>query len=134
MTTALTNSVNTVWAQVGEDLGTDTMYEYMDRFGFNAEPPLDYPSFQLAASGEFADGKLLGAGSDQIDVGRMAIGQDKLNVTPLQMAMVAAAVANERRADGAAPVVEGDRHRRARGGARPRAPEPGDERGDRRRR
>ena len=94
METALTNSVNTYWAQVGEDLGTDTMYEYMDRFGFNQEPPLDYPSFQLATSGEFADGKLLDAGSDQIDVGRMAIGQDKLNVTPLQMAMVVAAVAN----------------------------------------
>ena len=70
------------------------MYEYMDRFGFNPSRPLDYPSFQLAASGEFADGRLLDAGSDQIDVGRMAIGQDKLNVTPLQMAMVAAAVAN----------------------------------------
>jgi len=95
METALTNSVNTYWAQVAEDLGTDTMYEYMDRFGFNADPPLDYPSFQLAPSGEFADGKLLGPGSDQIDVGRMAIGQDKLNVTPLQMAMVVAAVAND---------------------------------------
>ncbi|MDP9227450.1 MAG: penicillin-binding transpeptidase domain-containing protein [Actinomycetota bacterium] len=94
LTTALTNSVNTVWAEVGETLGTETMFEYMDRFGFNQQPPLDYPSFQLAESGEFADGKLLGPGSDQIDVGRMAIGQDKLNVTPLQMAMVASAVAN----------------------------------------
>ena len=96
METALTNSVNTYWAQVGEELGTDTMYKYMDRFGFNAQPPLDYPSFQLAESGEFgANGQLLGPGSDQIDVGRMAIGQDKLNVTPLQMAMVVAAVAND---------------------------------------
>ena len=95
LTSALTNSVNTVWAEVGEELGTDTMYKYMDRFGFNEEPPLDYPTDQLAASGEFAGGKLLGPGSDQIDVGRMAIGQDKLNVTPLQMAMVAAAVAND---------------------------------------
>ncbi|HEX2359162.1 MAG TPA: penicillin-binding transpeptidase domain-containing protein [Solirubrobacterales bacterium] len=95
METALTNSVNTYWAQVGEELGTDTMYKYMDRFGFNEQPPLDYPSFQIAPSGEFADGRLLGPGSDQIDVGRMAIGQDKLNVTPLQMAMVASAVAND---------------------------------------
>jgi peptidoglycan glycosyltransferase len=95
METALTNSVNTYWAQVGEELGTDTMYKYMDRFGFNANPPLDYPDFQLTPSGEFADGRLLGPDSDQIDVGRMAIGQDKLNVTPLQMAMVAAAVAND---------------------------------------
>jgi peptidoglycan glycosyltransferase len=95
METALTNSVNTYWAQVGEDLGTDTMYKYMDRFGFNEKPPLDYPGFQLATSGEFADGKLLEPGSDQIDVGRMAIGQDKLNVTPLQMAMIVSAVANK---------------------------------------
>jgi peptidoglycan glycosyltransferase len=96
MTTALTNSVNTWWAEAGEDLGTDTMYKYMDRFGFNSEPPLDYPSDQLAVSGEFGEGgRLLDAGSDEIDVGRMAIGQDKLNVTPLQMAMVVAAVAND---------------------------------------
>jgi len=95
LTEALTNSVNTVWAEVGEELGQDTMYKYMDRFGFNDRPPLDYPSDELATSGEFADGRLLSAGSDQIDVGRMAIGQDKLNVTPLQMAMVAAAVAND---------------------------------------
>ena len=71
------------------------MYEYMDRFGFNEQPPLDYPDFQIAPSGEFADGRLLGPDSDLIDVGRMAIGQDKLNVTPLQMAMVASAVAND---------------------------------------
>jgi peptidoglycan glycosyltransferase len=33
MTTALTNSVNTWWAQVGEKLGKDTMFKYMDRYG-----------------------------------------------------------------------------------------------------
>jgi peptidoglycan glycosyltransferase len=95
MTTALTNSVNTWWAEMGENLGTDQIYKYMDRFGFNRQPPLDYPGDQLAVSGEFDGANLLGAGSDQIDVGRMAIGQDKLNVTPLQMAMVVAAVAND---------------------------------------
>ena len=94
METALTNSVNTYWAQVGEELGTETMYRYMDRFGFNALPDIDYPEFQLSPSGEYFEGTLLGAGSDQIDVGRMAIGQDKLLVTPLQMAEVAATVAN----------------------------------------
>jgi peptidoglycan glycosyltransferase len=95
MEAALTNSVNTYWAQVGEALGTETMYRTMDRYGFNAKPDLDYPEFQLAPSGEYAGGHLLGAGSDQIDVGRMAIGQDKLLVTPLQMAEVAATVAND---------------------------------------
>ena len=47
MTTALTNSVNTYWAQVGEQLGNDMMFEYMDRFGFNETPPVEYPSQQL---------------------------------------------------------------------------------------
>jgi peptidoglycan glycosyltransferase len=93
MTTALTNSVNTWWAQAGEKLGKDTMFQYMDRFGFDAKPRLDYPSFQLAASGVYDGNKLLGP-SDPIDIGRVAIGQERLRVTPLQMAEVAATVAN----------------------------------------
>jgi penicillin-binding protein A len=94
MTTALTNSVNTYWAQVGERLGNDTMFKYMDRFGFNQKPNLDYPAFQLATSGVFEGNRLLDA-SDRIDIGRVAIGQERLRVTPLQMAEVAAAVANK---------------------------------------
>ena len=93
MTTALTNSVNTWWAQAGEKLGKDTMFQYMERFGFDAKPRLDYPGFQLAASGVYDGNKLLGP-SDPIDIGRVAIGQERLRVTPLQMAEVAAAVAN----------------------------------------
>jgi peptidoglycan glycosyltransferase len=94
MTTALTNSVNTWWAQVGEKLGNDTMFKYMDRFGFDAKPRLDYPSFQLATSGVFSGNRLLGP-SNAIDIGRVAIGQERLRVTPLQMAEVAATVANK---------------------------------------
>jgi penicillin-binding protein A len=94
LTDALTNSVNTVWAEVGEDLGAETMLEYMDRFGFNQKPRLDYPDFQLATSGVFEGSRLL-TSADAIDVGRVAIGQERLNVTPLQMAEVAAAVAND---------------------------------------
>ena len=94
MTTALTNSVNTWWAQVGEQLGKDEMFKYMDRYGFDAKPRLDYPGFQLATSGIFDGNKLLDAG-DPIDIGRVAIGQERLRVTPLQMAEVAATVANK---------------------------------------
>ncbi|MGO9751734.1 MAG: peptidoglycan D,D-transpeptidase FtsI family protein [Solirubrobacteraceae bacterium] len=96
LTKALTNSVNTVFAQVGEKLGVDTMAQYMKRFGFYSTPPLDFPADEMAPSGECcrANGELLSPTSDQIDVGRMAIGQGGLAVTPLQMAMVAAAVAN----------------------------------------
>jgi peptidoglycan glycosyltransferase len=96
LTTALTKSVNTVFGQIGEDLGKATMAKYMKRFGFYAKPPLDYPAGQLLASGEYdlRRGRLLNPESGAIDVGRLAIGQDKLQVTPLQMAMVAGVVAN----------------------------------------
>ena len=93
MTTALTNSVNTYWAQVGEQLGAETYIEYMDRFGFNADPELDYPDSQMAPSGVYSEGKLLDAG-DSIDIGRVAIGQERLLATPIQMAQVAATIAN----------------------------------------
>jgi peptidoglycan glycosyltransferase len=71
------------------------MEQYMKRFGFYSLPPLDFPRAEMRASGERdARGRLLPPTSDQVDLGRMAIGQDKLEVTPLQMAMVAAAVAD----------------------------------------
>jgi peptidoglycan glycosyltransferase len=94
LTTALTHSVNTVWAEVALHVGQSTMGRYMTRLGFYARPPLDYPADQRQPSGEFSGGRLLSPLSGQIDVGRMGIGQDKLSVTPLQMAMVASAVAN----------------------------------------
>jgi peptidoglycan glycosyltransferase len=93
LTDALTHSVNTVFGEVGEKLGKKTMYKYMRRFGFNTEPPLDYPKEQITPSGVFKGQKLLGA-DDSVDIGRVAIGQERLQVTPLQMAMVASAVAN----------------------------------------
>jgi peptidoglycan glycosyltransferase len=97
MTTALTNSVNTYWAQVGEQLGPETMVSYMERFGFFTKPPIEFPEDELATSGVInADGDLV---RDGFDVGRVAIGQGgeegQILATQLQMAMVAAAVANE---------------------------------------
>jgi penicillin-binding protein A len=53
LTTALTNSVNTVWAQVAQTVGQRTMAKYMERFGFYARPPLDYPAGQRYVSGVF---------------------------------------------------------------------------------
>jgi peptidoglycan glycosyltransferase len=93
LTEALTNSVNTVWAQVGEKLGTGAVYEYMNRFGFNSRPQIDLPSDELIPSGVYDSGHLIGPGT-AIDIGRVAIGQERLFVTPLQMAEVAATVAN----------------------------------------
>jgi peptidoglycan glycosyltransferase len=91
--TALTNSVNTWFAQLGEQVGQDTLFEYMDKFGFNSKPALDLPSEQLLPSGILENNELLGR-NDPIDIARVAIGQERLLATPLQMAEVAAAIAN----------------------------------------
>ena len=93
LTDALTQSVNTVWGEVGERLGKRTMLEYMERFGFLSEPPVDYPRAQITPSGIYGGQRLLDE-DDAIDIGRVAIGQERLQVTPLQMAMVAGAVGN----------------------------------------
>jgi penicillin-binding protein A len=92
--TALTNSVNTWFGQLGQQLGNDTLFEYMERFGFNAIPAIDLPEDQVEPSGVFGEnGELLRA-NDPVDLARVAIGQERLLATPLQMAQVAAAVAN----------------------------------------
>ncbi len=95
LTEALAKSVNTVWAQVAENLGKATMGRYMNRFGFNRKPKLDYPANEMSISGEHSGERVIPPTSPQVDVGRMGIGQDKLEVVPLQMAEVAAAVANK---------------------------------------
>jgi penicillin-binding protein A len=95
LTFALTNSVNTVWAEVAEKLGKRTMAEYMEKFGFYADPPMDYPDNQMVASGVNKGRKrLVKPTSDQVDIGRVAIGQGDLEVTPLQMATVAQTIGN----------------------------------------
>jgi penicillin-binding protein A len=98
-TDALTNSVNTYWAQVGERIGTGTLVEYMKRFGFFEKPQLDYPDDYMVASGVRRNGTKYV--EDGFDVGRVAIGQGGLegaiDATPIQMAEVAATVANDGR-------------------------------------
>jgi peptidoglycan glycosyltransferase len=96
LTDALTNSVNTVFAQLGEDVGRGTLVEYMRRYGFYEDPELDYPDVQMIPSGI-----INGAGNyvdDGFDVGRVAIGQGglegEIRASPMQMAEVAAAIAN----------------------------------------
>jgi peptidoglycan glycosyltransferase len=94
LTYALAHSVNTVWAQVALHLGKRTLGRYMERFGFDRKPQLDYPAGEMSASGEHSGERVIPPTSPLVDVGRLGIGQDKLAVTPLQMAEVAAAVAN----------------------------------------
>ena len=94
---ALTNSINTWFAQLGQKVGQDRLFETMEKFGFNATPPIDLPNegaeSEVEPSGVVSEGRLLHK-NDPVDVGRMAMGQERLLATPLQIAMVAAAVAN----------------------------------------
>ncbi|MCB0866539.1 MAG: penicillin-binding protein 2 [Solirubrobacterales bacterium] len=96
MRTALTHSVNTYFAQLGEEVGTGTLLDYMERFGFEKDPEVQLPDDQMATSGVFnSNGKLVDEG---FDVARVAIGQGgaegQILATPFQMAEVAAAIAN----------------------------------------
>jgi penicillin-binding protein A len=96
LTTALTYSINTIFAQVAENVGRPGMADYMKRFGFYSKPPLDYPPTQIRASNvvSVTTGHSLPPGSPNEDIGRIGIGEGGVSVTPLQMAMVASAVAN----------------------------------------
>jgi penicillin-binding protein A len=94
--TALTNSVNTWFGQLGQKIGQNKLFTMMEKFGFNSTPPIDLPEEEVYKSGVFdlENETLLNRG-DPVDLARLAIGQERLLVTPLQDAMVAAAVANK---------------------------------------
>jgi penicillin-binding protein A len=93
---ALTKSINTTFARIGQDLGPQALGATMSAFGFGQTEPalLDLPTSMLVPSGRFADGTLLPNDEQGTDTPRIAIGQEKLAATPLQMAMVASTIAN----------------------------------------
>jgi peptidoglycan glycosyltransferase len=92
---ALENSVNSVFCNIGKDLGADTVLEYAKRFGFYERPPIELPSEEVLISGLYRNGRLFDPASpSEVDPGRLAFGQERLVVTPLQMALVMAGVAN----------------------------------------
>jgi len=91
--TALTNSVNTWFGQLGQKVGNDELFETMEKFGFNSTPPIDLPDDEVYNSGIY-EGRHTLSRNDPVDLARVAIGQERLLATPLQMTMVAAAVAN----------------------------------------
>jgi peptidoglycan glycosyltransferase len=94
--TALVNSVNSVFCNIGKEVGATFLVDYMKRFGFYSTPPLETPSGEREPSGLYQDGELFDPEEDtEVDPGRFAFGQERLLVTPLQMAMVAATIAND---------------------------------------
>jgi peptidoglycan glycosyltransferase len=93
---ALESSINSVFCEVGKRLRPNLMLEYTQRFGFYEEPPIELPSTEITPSGLYRDNRLfLPKDENEVDPGRLAFGQERLQVTPLQMALVAAGVAND---------------------------------------
>jgi penicillin-binding protein A len=95
---AVENSINSVFCELGKDLGPKLILEYTKRFGFYEDPPLETPSEERTPSGLYSKGRLHEPDDpNAVDPGRLAFGQERMLVTPLQMAMVVAGVANEGR-------------------------------------
>ena len=93
---SLEHSINAVFCDIGQELGTDTVLDYARRFGFYERPPLETPEGERLASGLYRANSLYEPSLESdVDVGRLAFGQERLLATPLQMAVVAATVANE---------------------------------------
>ena len=97
---AMQNSINSVFCNIGKDLGGLAIVETMRRFGFYSVPPLETPVNERFASGLYnSAGKLVQPTNEgQVDPGRLAFGQGPSHaepkVTPLQLAIVAATIAN----------------------------------------
>lgn len=95
LTDALVHSINAVFCEIGKQLGPKTILAYAKRFGFYSVPPLETPVGERAASGLYNGSRLYQPKSNSdVDPGRLAFGQERLLVTPLQMAMVVGAIGN----------------------------------------
>jgi peptidoglycan glycosyltransferase len=92
---AIQYSVNSFFCEIGKELGPGPIIEEMKDYGFYSLPPLETPADERRISGLYHNGRLFEPKSAaDVDPGRLAFGQTELQVTPQQMAMVAAAVAN----------------------------------------
>ena len=89
----LVHSVNSVFCNVGLKLGAKLILDTAKRFGFYERPPLESPADERLPSGLYENRRLYYPRLDSdVDAGRMAFGQERMLVTPLQMAMVAGTI------------------------------------------
>jgi peptidoglycan glycosyltransferase len=84
LTDALKRSCNAAFGQVGLDLGASALRDQAEKFGFGRA--LEVPMRSVASQ--------FPADANEPQTAQSAIGQFDVKATPLQMAMVAAAVAN----------------------------------------
>ncbi|MEM7272042.1 MAG: penicillin-binding protein 2 [Actinomycetota bacterium] len=101
-------SCNSGFARIGAELlGPERLIDSAERFGFNQVPPIDLPAAEASefptdfgAAVDNPDGLPAGLFENTPALAQSAIGQNDVSATPLQMALVAAAVAN----GGSAPI------------------------------
>jgi peptidoglycan glycosyltransferase len=84
---AFIKSCNIFFASLALDLGTDLLSNYSTKLGFDEEIPFELP-VQVSQLG-------LANHSDDVALAWTGIGQAKVLATPLQMALVACAIAND---------------------------------------
>ena len=94
---ALEHSINAVFCEIGKTIGAGRILGTSKQFGFYKDPPLETPGNERSPSGLYSHGKLFYPSNPatQVDPGRLAFGQERMLTTPLEMAMVAAAVGNK---------------------------------------
>jgi penicillin-binding protein A len=92
--TGFEHSINSVFCNIGKQIGASVILTYAKRFGFYKIPPLETPANERAPSGMYKRSGKLDDDPSKADPGRLAFGQWTMLVTPLQMAMVAATVGN----------------------------------------
>lgn len=85
-------SSNIYFAHAALDTGADELLAWAERFGFGAPLGFDLPTAASQVTG--GDGPLSGF-TDRVELANAAYGQGETLVTPLQMALVAACVAND---------------------------------------
>ncbi len=86
---AFVRSCNTTLAAVGMQVGADALSTTAEAFGFNEAIPYDLPVIPSAmpSADDYAD--------DPAAIAQNALGQRDVRATPMQMALVAAAIAND---------------------------------------
>jgi peptidoglycan glycosyltransferase len=96
----LEHSINSVFCNIGKTIGSTKILNYAKRYGFYSSPPLGTPTNTVSPSGLWCQPKHRAryiCDPKNPDPGRIAFGQERMLVTPLQMALVAAAIGNHGR-------------------------------------
>ncbi|QSZ28116.1 cell division protein FtsI [Aceticella autotrophica] len=81
-------SCNSVFIQVGLEVGRSNLENMADKYGINGAIPFDIPT----AANQFPSIPVFGG---KVQLAESSIGQGKILVTPLTMALMASAVAND---------------------------------------